>query len=162
MDNYIDFPQNSKVWIYQAEHELTDSMVEDLNQLIAHFVEDWVSHGSVLKSRFEIRYNRFILFMVDEQNDNMCGRAIDSSVNFMKEVEKGFEMSFIDRMQVAYRDKGGEIQTVHMNNLKELVEKGEITPETTVFNNTITTKEELETKWEVPIANSWHEMLLHR
>ena len=43
---------------------------------------------------------------------------------------------------------------------KEFAKANKITQETIVFNNMVTTKEELETQWEVTANNSWHKRFL--
>jgi hypothetical protein len=43
-----------------------------------------------------------------------------------------------------------------MADFQTALEKGELNEETTVFNNLIGTKGDFETKWEVPVNESWH------
>jgi hypothetical protein len=47
-----------------------------------------------------------------------------------------------------------------MSDFKEFIKSNKITSETIVFNNMISTKEELETQWEVSVNNSWHKRFL--
>jgi hypothetical protein len=42
-----------------------------------------------------------------------------------------------------------------MAQFPEALSSGAVTPETFYFNNTIQTKEELETKWLIPVKDSW-------
>jgi hypothetical protein len=155
---YKDFPDNSKVWIYQANRNLTNEEVATIRQTAEFFVEDWFSHGNALKAMIDIKYNRFIIVLVDEQGDRMCGRAIDGSINFIKELEKDYQLSFLDRMNIAWKD-GTQIHSLHLNEFKEYIQNNKITPNTVVFNNMITQKSQLEAEWEVAAEKSWHKQL---
>jgi hypothetical protein len=92
----------SRVWIFQADRELSTDENNAVSNELLQFVENWLSHGSLLKAHYKLLHNRFIVFFADEQGDNMCGRAIDASVRFVKELEKVYSVSLIDRSRVAY------------------------------------------------------------
>jgi len=62
-------------------------------------------------------------------------------------------------MNVSFKD-GDNINIVKMNDFKEFAKANKITQETIVFNNMVTTKQELETQWEVTANNSWHKRFL--
>ena len=47
-----------------------------------------------------------------------------------------------------------------MNVFRSKASKGEVTTNTIVYNNTITTKEDLDNNWEVAAKESWHNQLL--
>ena len=46
-----------------------------------------------------------------------------------------------------------------MNDFTKLIEEETIDDNTTVFNNTITTKKEFDTQWTLPLKDSWHAQL---
>ena len=62
-------------------------------------------------------------------------------------------------MLTAYR-KDGKIISLHLNEFRTLVEKGTLNENTIVFNNLVSTKEEFEKNWEVPVEKSWHMQLI--
>jgi hypothetical protein len=155
MTDYATLAPGSRVWIFQANREFTAVENKAISNELLQFVENWLSHGSLLKAYYEIFHNRFIVFFADEQGDNMCGRAIDASVRFIKELEKKYGVSLLDRSRVAYR-KDGQIYACTLDELGQRIEEGEITPDTEVFNNLVSTKEEFEKNWTVPLSKSWH------
>jgi hypothetical protein len=155
MTEYNELAPGSRVWIFQADRELSaDENIAISNELL-QFVESWLSHGSLLKAHYKLLHNRFIVFFADEQGDNMCGRAIDASVRFVKELEKEYSISLIDRSRVAYI-KNGKVQACTLDELGQRIEDGEINPDTEVFNNLVSTKEEFDKSWTVPLSKSWH------
>ena len=155
MTEYETLSPGSRVWIFQADRELTaDENKAVSNELLA-FVENWLSHGSLLKAHYKLLHNRFIVFFADEDGDNMCGRAIDASVRFVKELEKKYDISLLDRSRVAYL-KDSKVEACTLDELGQRIEDGEITPDTEVFNNLVSTKEEFDNSWTVPLSKSWH------
>ena len=150
----------AKVWIYQATRRFTESEAVKLNEQVAAFVEIWAAHGNDLVADHQIFFNRFICLFVDESGYSASGCSIDSSVHFIKSLEKEHNISLLSRTDVAYVGKDGEIKSIDMHTLNDAFNEGEITGETLVFNNLIRTKGEMETDWLVPVANSWHNRML--
>ncbi|NUM51200.1 MAG: hypothetical protein HUU48_08800 [Flavobacteriales bacterium] len=153
------FPISSRVWVYQCNKELTPEQTHEINEAFKIFLSGWESHGQHIRGEGKVFYNRFIVIIADDSDDRLCGSAMDSSVRFIKSIEEAFNILLMDRMKTAYRTSEG-IQVVHMNDIPALFSKGEITENTIVFNNTITSKKEFLENWEIPIKQSWHANLL--
>jgi hypothetical protein len=154
----MQFSENSRVWIYQADRKLSDIEAQQLQQQLNSFTQTWTAHNNELKAGAEIRYNRFILLVVDESQAGASGCSIDKSVNFMKQVEQQYNINLFDRFNLAYRD-GEEVLSAPRAQFEELIKQGAINQDTIVFNNLVQTLAELNTKWEVPFKNSWHPQL---
>jgi hypothetical protein len=151
----MQFSENSRVWVYQSDKELSSAEVIELQIALDNFTTGWTAHNNQLKAKGEVRYNRFIILVVDESQAGATGCSIDKSVHFMKQVEQHFGINLFDRFNLAYRN-GEEILSVPRNTFEELLTKKTITAETIVFNNMVQTISELQTKWEVPLKDSWH------
>jgi len=78
----------------------------------------------------------------------------------VKELEKSMEVDMMNKMNISFKDDDDDINIVKMSDFKEFTKSNKITSETIVFNNMISTIEELETKWEVSVNNSWHKRFL--
>jgi hypothetical protein len=154
----MQFSENSRVWIYQSDKELTDAQVIQLQVQLDNFTTGWTAHNNQLKAKAEIRYNRFIVLMVDESQSGASGCSIDKSVNYMKQVEQQFGINLFDRFNLAYRN-GSEILSVPRDTFEELLKNGTITTNTIVFNNLAKDLAELQNNWEVPFKDSWHARL---
>ena len=155
MNSFKDLSPASKIWVYQSNRELTESEVTELRQKADLFIETWSSHGNALDAAIELYYNRFIVIGVDEGQAMASGCSIDKSVSFIKNVEAFYNISLMDRMQVAYR-KGESFHTCKLNEFEKLLKEGSIDENTIVFNNLVSTKKEFDKNWEVPLKNSWH------
>jgi len=144
-----------RVWIYQADRSLTDAESKYVLDTLEGFTSEWKAHGKSLAAKAEIRYDRFIIIMVDDRVAPPTGCSIDKSVHLLKEIERELGVALFDRMQIAYRDNG-VIHVVPRAEFEKLLAQGDITHQTVVFNNLVATYPELETNWEVPMSESWH------
>jgi t-SNARE complex subunit (syntaxin) len=149
------FSEKSRVWIYQSDKQLSDENVSALQQQLDNFTTGWTAHNSQLKAKAEIRYNRFIILVVDESQAGASGCSIDKSVNYMKQIEQQFGINLFDRFNLAYRS-GNEIVSVPRHTFEDLITNKTIDTNTIVFNNMVQNLTELNTKWEVPFKDSWH------
>jgi hypothetical protein len=159
MNNYIQYPDNAKVWIYQSDTHFNEDEKKHIQISIDDFIATWESHGKMVKGTFTILYDAFIVLFVDEQGDRMCGTAQDNSVKLMKRLEQELEVTLLDRMNQSYKE-GEKAVLVKLNDFETLYNDNTINDETIVFNNTITTKKEFDTTWEVPLKDSWHKQLV--
>ena len=150
---------HSRVWIYQSNRKFTTQEVEFITEKAILFTNQWTKHGSDLQGSFVIKYNQFLILAVDEGFNNVSGCSIDSSVRFVKELEKFMGVDMMNKMNISFKDDD-HINIVTMSDFKEFIKSNKITSETIVFNNMISTKEELETQWEVSVNNSWHKRFL--
>lgn len=151
----MEFSQHSRVWIYQADKKLSDQEVQQIQQELDDFTISWTAHNAQLKAMAEIRYNRFLILIVDESQAGASGCSIDKSVHFMKQLEQRFNISLFDRFNLAYRD-GKEVRSLPRHAFEDMLKQGKINTETIVYNNMVQNVGELETKWEVPFKHSWH------
>jgi hypothetical protein len=154
----MNFSENSRVWIYQSNRELISAEVAQIEPVLNNFATGWTAHNNQLKAKAEIRYNRFIVLVVDESQAGASGCSIDKSVGLMKAIEQEFNINLFDRFNIAYRTAAG-ITSVGRNEFEELIKQGDVTADTIVFNNLAATLKDLDTKWEVPFKNSWHQQV---
>ncbi len=154
----MTFPDHSRVWVYQSSREFTASETEWLQHELSAFAKQWTAHQQQLHAQAEIQYNRFIILMVNQDVNAASGCSIDKSVNFLKEIEKKFDVNLFDRFNLAYR-QDGHIHSCSRDEFEKLIQKGIINDTTIVFNNLVATKKELETNWEIPLKDSWHARL---
>lgn len=151
---FNEFSTFSKIWIYQSNRLLTDKEVLYLNEEANSFVKDWAAHKVQLKAAANVYANLFLILAVDEQQATASGCSIDSSVRFVKEMEKALGVSFFDRLRVAYESEG----QIYISNYKELVSsvnQGTLSSNVLIFDNTVTSLNDLQTSWRKPINQSW-------
>ncbi len=155
---YVDFndlPDSARIWVYQSDRELTKAQMEDMQKVLKDFIEDWTRHGENLKGSFVILHNHFIVIGVDESFNQVSGCSIDASTHVFKGFEQQFGIDLFNKLNTAFRS-GDHINVVGLSDFQRFVGEERITEDTTVFNNMVQTKGELESSWEVPAAKSWH------
>lgn len=149
------FSPQSKVWIYQSNRAFTPTEAAAIQQKLDAFTAQWKAHGHQLKAKAEIPYNFFIVLTVDQDSASATGCSIDSSVRVLKEIEMEYGVDLFDRFNMTYKI-GDEVFVNTKEDFETLITIKKITPETIVFNNLVQTLVEYQTKWEVPLAQSWH------
>ena len=154
----MQFSENSRVWVYQADRELSAAETEQVQQQLDSFTTSWTAHNNQLKAKAEVRYNRFLVLIVDESQAGASGCSIDKSVNFIKRLEQEFKINLLDRFNLAYRERE-KVLSAPRDEFEDLLRSGKINSSTIVYNNLVQNLEQLETKWEVPFKDSWHNQL---
>jgi len=159
MTQYDILHNDSRVWIYQSNRQLSDAEVERLRPVIRSFTTQWVSHSQQLKAFGDIFYNQFIVLMVDESQAGASGCSIDKSVYFVKEIENALQIDLFDRLNFTYKD-GNEIKMAQRDDFARLFSEGKINDETLVFDNLVKTKKEFDETWLKPLKESWHKRMV--
>ncbi len=156
---YNNLPDNSRVWVYQADREFSVEEIEYISAKAILFIDNWTRHGDDLKGSFTIKYNQFLVLVVDESFNNVSGCSIDASVRFVQELEKELKIDLMNKMNISFKD-GENINIIKLPDFQQFAKEKKITANTVVFNNMINTKEDFENNWEVTADKSWHKRFL--
>ncbi len=154
---FVEFEKmagNSRVWLYQADRDLTAEEQKFMLEQTKNFLTTWAAHGANLSSSVKIFYERFLVILVDENFASVSGCSIDSSVHFVKALETELKVNFFDRTNVAFLEDGN-VFLEPLNKIKNRVSEGIISGDTLTFNNLIKNKSELEKSWMVPASETW-------
>jgi hypothetical protein len=148
-------PKHSRVWIYQSNRRFTQDELIEITEKLTSFVNEWAAHGTGLQAGFELKYERFIVLAVNQDEQNATGCSIDSSVRFIQELESTYNIELLDKMNVAFK-QGEFINFKTLLDFKSMAKSGAIGKKTVVFNNLVTNIAEYNENWEVPALDSWH------
>lgn len=143
-----------RIWIYTFSKELDTTQLTDMNQRCQCFVEHWTAHDVNLDASYEIYKQRLLIFKVNEAHYNASGCSIDKQVRFVKELEQLYAIELLNRLLVAY-EHGDKVKVVKQSQIADLLASGAINEQTIIYNNTITNSIELDTKWKVPLYQTW-------
>ena len=152
--SFTDYPDESKVWIYQSNRELKKKEISEIESSLKNFTAEWTAHNQQLKAKANIILNRFIVIAVDETKAGASGCSIDKSVKFIKSIEHSFSLSLFDRLEMAYI-KDNLLLVSRLSNIKNMLLKNELSNEDYIFDNTINTLKSLRNNWVIPIGKSW-------
>ena len=154
----VDFntlPDESRVWIYQANRTFTDAEILEIETKLNQFIENWTAHGSDLLAGYNIVYKRFIVIALNQNLNRASGCSIDASVNFVQQLEKEYHVDLLDKMNVSYK-QGDFIAYKSLLDFKKMAKDKTVSKQTIVFNNLINNIAEFKENWEVPASESWH------
>lgn len=152
---FSSLPQTARIWIYQCNRSFTLDEIQEISNKLKTFLEGWTAHGADLKAAFEIRYKRFIVIGLDQNQQLASGCSIDASVHFIQQLETAFKVDLLDKLNVSYK-QGDYIAYKPLKEFKKMVKDKAVSKNTIVFNHLVQTKAEYLDFWEVPAAESWH------
>ena len=155
MRNLLAFPDESRIWIYQADRPFEEDDIMKINEEIDAFCERWTSHNRELRSIGGVMHDQFIVLVVDETKSGASGCSIDKSVAFVKSLEHKYNRQLLERDQVAWLDENEQIHTVPLKELKNAIEQGTISMDTRVFDNLVANRRDYISRWTVPLGQSW-------
>lgn len=159
----VDFntlPEESRVWIYQANRSFTDSELSEIRSRLDAFLEQWTAHGSDLQAGYSIKYKRFIVIALNQNLNIATGCSIDASVHFIQQLEQDYNVDLMDKMNVSYK-QGEFVAYKSLIDFKKMAKDRAISKNTIVFNNLVTNIAEFKENWEVPASESWHSRFLN-
>jgi len=156
---FKDLPDDSRVWIYQSNRKLSDEEVSKIKDKVIDFLKEWTAHGQDLEAGYEIKYNRFIVIGLNQENASASGCSIDASVYFIQKLEKEFGIDLLDKMNVTFYN-GEFIAHKTLSDFRKMAKAKSVSKNTVVFNNLVNTKIDYLENWEVPAKDSWHNRFL--
>lgn len=153
------YAPESRVWVYAANRPLTDSEAQYVHDALRDFARQWTAHNHALKAIAEVFQNRFILLMVDETQAGASGCSIDKSIHVLEALGHQLGVDLFDRMRFAWVEND-TLQFADRAGLLAAVEQAVVQPDTPMVNTLVQTKRDLQEKWLVPFAQSWHRRII--
>lgn len=144
----------SRVWVYQADREMTDEEINLIELNMQRFVEQWAAHGKELFAGFSIVAPYFLIIAVDDTKIPPSGCSIDASVHFIQDLQKELNIDFFNRLNVVYVERE-EIQMAPVGELVEKIKAGAVSSDIHIYQNLVDHKSDLENNWLIPLNRSW-------
>ena len=151
---FTHLADTSRVWIYQADRALTPTESEQIASEIKTFVSQWLAHKAKVIGDGALLYDRFVILAADEDKLQVSGCSIDSTVRFIKELGAKHKVNFFDRFYTCYV-KDGKVEGTDFESFKQLIANGSVSDEAIVFNNLVIKLGDMDTKWQIPLSQSW-------
>lgn len=152
--SFSRLPSRARVWVYQAGRLLTEAEILPLLPRLAAFTESWTSHGKQLAASAEFLHQQFLVIGLDEEVAGASGCSIDASVRFVQELEQRLGVALLEKSRMAFLVQG-QVLLLSRPELRAAIAAGQLTPDTLYFNNTLTTKGELDAQWPAPAGQTW-------
>jgi hypothetical protein len=157
---FNNLPAHARVWIYQSDKRIGDALAAEINTEVKAFTQTWTAHTKKVMADGAVLFNHFIVLAADEQQVQVSGCSIDSSVKFIQQIQEKHNLHFFDRLYTTYAINN-EVNGADKDTLQQLLDAGIINADTLVFNNLIQTVDQLQTKWLMPLKDSWHKRVFN-
>ena len=156
LTSFEELPGSARLWIFAADHELAHTDSDRLLGEIDRFLMEWTAHRSHLTAGRDWKFQRFLFIGVDESAAGASGCSVDALVREIQRLEKAIGVTLADRGPVLFR-RGDAIERVSRGQFANLAGVGDVSPETCVFDNTLSTVGDVRAgRWEIPAREAWH------
>lgn len=152
---FDSLPDSSRIWVFGSDQPVTGAAAERLLAEVDRFLDEWRAHGEPLRCARLWADNRFLVVGVDQSTANASGCSIDGLFRALQQLEPAIGARLVGGGRVYYRDHGGVAQCVSRAELDGLVAKGEVGPDTAVFDTSITDLGEWRERFERPARKTW-------
>ena len=147
------------MWIYPSSRKFYANEIDEIQEKIASFLNNWKSESDAFQSSYQLLYNRFIILFADDSESKLTLKDIDDSVAFILQLQQEYKVELLDKMNVCFK-QGEFVQYKELKDFKTLLKNRAITGKTIVFDNLVSNKIDFEEVWEIPIEESWYNRFL--
>lgn len=145
-DLFMQFPDQSKIWLYQCDRALDITEISNLESELMTFVASWAAHGDKLWATAKVLNPYFAVIVVNDSLVPPSGCSIDASVHRMKDLGAKMGINFFNRMKITIQE-GKEQKQIHFSELNEH-------QDALIFDPLISNLGELRAAWPRPIEMS--------
>lgn len=157
MVSFSHLPDHARLWVFASERPLAPDESNRLLDAVDAFLASWRAHQVPLSCARDWRLDQFLLVGADEQAAGVSGCSIDALVRTMKALGQDLGVSLLDHGAVHFRE-GLQVRRLSRDAFAAAAEGGQVSPETIVFDNTVTSVGALRAgEWERPAAATWHQ-----
>lgn len=152
---FESLPDSSRIWIFGSDRPVTGAAADTLLGEVDQFLDAWRAHGQPLRTGRLWTDGRFLVIGVDQSDAHASGCSIDGLFRRLQQLEGTIGARLVGGGRVYYRDHGGAAQSVDRAELDSLVSRGEVGPDTVVFDTSITDLGEWRARFERPARKTW-------
>lgn len=145
---------NYKVVVYPASRPLTAKEAKDIAGRVYDFLANWQAHGKDLYASFKIERNQFLIICVDMAREVASGCSIGNLNDFVRDMDKEFNLGLLDRMKASY-DENGEVKTMKLQEFKKGLKEGTIPKDILVFDFSKDNYFDFSKDFLLPLEESW-------
>ncbi|MBV7440302.1 hypothetical protein KRX57_02630 [Weeksellaceae bacterium TAE3-ERU29] len=156
---FLDYPEDSRLWVFMGDRSFDENELGFIKEVFSEFMSQWNTHGAKLKADFEIINNQFIVVIADQSSIVASGCSIDSLTRYIKLIEQKINVSLTNRMLIGYEDSG-KIEVSNLLEFKGKIKSNEITPDTIIYDNSVSSLFDFREKWCLPLKDSWAKRFL--
>jgi hypothetical protein len=147
---------DSPCWVFGSSRPL-DGEEPEIGRRLAAFMDRWNAHGAPVAGLYGLVHSRFLVVAQAPDGASASGCSIDSMKAEVKALEDMLGTKLQDGSRLFYRAADGSVESATRPEFKSLIRDGRITPDTEVFDPSITRFGELRPGiFSKPLRESWH------
>lgn len=162
LSSFATFPDAARVWIHAADTTLSEQTQVALLEHLSGFFDRWTSHEHPVEGAATVFDDRFLVVAAvrtDEGDISGCG--IDDLAHAIDDAASALDIGWVPSLHVLYRTPDGSVEAVPRPTFQQRGRDGSVTPETPVFDPSLTSLGALRRgEFERPARESWHAQLL--
>lgn len=151
---FSDFPEESRLWIFQSVVALTSHQIIQTQDMMRQFVQAWDSHSVAVKSDFALVDRHFLVIVADERYVKVGGCSGDSLHRFIRDCGELVGVNWLDRLPIAVAQN----DTILFFPKKQLIAWAQDQPDLSdvfLINANVATLKEFRPSFSIPILESW-------
>lgn len=152
--DFSQLPSAARVWVFASDRALSGAEKTTLMEAVDEFLDQWKAHGAPLTSARELRDDRFLVIGVDPTAEQASGCSIDGLFRGLRSLEQTLGTGLVAGGRVFYRDDAG-IHVAKRSDVRSLFDRGALSPETPVFDTTLTDAASYRERFQRPARESW-------
>lgn len=146
----------SPCWVFGSSRPL-EGADGAVRSRLADFMGRWQSHGATVAGLYGIVHSRFLVIVQSPEGAAATGCSIDSMKGEIAALEGILSTSLQDGGRIYYRAGDGAVESATRAEFKTLAREGRITPDTEVFDLTVTRFGDLRPgAFSKKLRDSWH------
>lgn len=149
-----DYTDTAKVWVYQANRNLEEREVIEIQEQMDQFTMQWESHGLPVQGFGRVFFGNTLIFIADEEKSGVSGCSTDGMVRVVKSIERQYQINLFDRMLLMFYVKE-KYQRLPMNQVQYAIDEGYLQKDTLYFDVSVHTYAQLRDRYVIPISESW-------
>lgn len=155
-------PDDARLWIYAADTPLDDATHSALLDRLSAFMDGWTSHEHPVEGAATILHDRFLIVAATTAGGgDISGCGIDDLTRAIDDAASTLSIDWVPSLHVLYRTPDDTVTAVSRRAFQQRANDGSVTPETPVFDPSLTTLGALrDGAFEMPARESWHAQLL--
>ena len=157
---FDSLPDDARTWVFGTDRALAAAEAKRLLDVVDAYLSRWAAHGTPLASARDWRDDHFLTIAVDERAAGASGCSIDALFHQLQELERALGIAIVGSGRVFHRDAAGAVRSSDRAAFGDLAARGTVSPETRVFDPTVTTLGAWRSGFELRAADSWHSQLL--
>ena len=157
---FQSLPDDARLWVFAASDPVSGERADRLLTAVDRWLADWKAHGEPLTCGRDWRDDRFVAIGVDQSTAGASGCSIDALFRVFKDLQAAGGPSMLGGGRVFHRNATGEVVSQSRAEFAKAASSGEISPDTPVFDTSVTTAGAYRNAFEKAARDSWHRELL--